>query len=78
MTEADVRNMMELQDCRERLLRAAIDILRDATYGHQHFDPTGRSGLGCEVCRRHEAARQEARALLAQLDLVADPSEVKP
>ena len=51
---------------RERFLLAAMTELRAATYGHQHWDPTGSSGVGCERCQSQIAARRRAEILVGQ------------
>ena len=57
---------------RERFLLAAIAELRAATYGHQHWDPTGRRGAGCELCQSQIVARRRAEILVGQAAAVDD------
>lgn len=47
----------------------AIAKLRSATLGHWHWDPTGRGGNGCQLCQDHQQMREEADALLKEIDL---------
>ena len=54
----------------DRLLKAN-QLLHDATIalmngmgGHNHWDPTQRRGVGCEVCKQQRAARADATRLI--------------
>ena len=42
-------------------LREALD-----AFGHQHFDPSGQAGLGCDRCSKQRIARGLARYAMEQ------------
>lgn len=46
--------------------------------GHEHFDRTGRSGLGCEAChRQREVSEQIERMVIEALTATGSPAQVE-
>ena len=50
-------------------LMVAIHLLRMATMGHSHFDPTGGHGAGCPSCILAAKYRNRADEILKNLGL---------
>jgi regulator of RNase E activity RraB len=49
-------------------LYKAIEILKRGWGGHLHWDPTGRNGAGCDLCKMWWDARDEVDELLKEIE----------
>ena len=60
--------IIEKQKKQIETLYKAIDILKHGYGGHQHWDPTGKSGEGCDLCKMWWNARDEVDRLLKEIE----------